>query len=217
MRLIAGVLLMLAGAWRAYASPCVSGNNLSTYVGLGSGGCDVGPLTVKDFSFSVISSGGGATPMASADITVTTEFGADFFGLSFSSPDFSVTGSQSVSYLLAYTWDPTGDMRGLGDVLDPGSVDILTDGCVGAAFSGSSCSGTPVSVHVFESVTSHLTDFVAFSPTGLLGIRNTISLNANGSSASFNAIENDVYIPEPNTILLFACGLMGLATRRLFR
>jgi PEP-CTERM motif len=216
MRLFARIFLMLAGGSSLYAGPCISGNDLSTYAALGSSGCDVGTLTVKDFSFSVISSGGGATPIAATDITVTTEFGSNFFGLSFSSPDFSVTGTQFVNYLIAYTWDPTGDMRGLGDVLDPGSVNIVSDGCVGAAFSGSSCSATTVSVNVFEGATSQLTDFVAFPPTGLVGIRNTISLNANGGSASFKAIENDVYVPEPAAFLLFALGLIALAARRLF-
>ena len=49
------------------ANVCVSGNTLDTYVALGSTGCTIGGLTVKDFVFSVVSSGGGAARRASIE------------------------------------------------------------------------------------------------------------------------------------------------------
>jgi hypothetical protein len=194
---------------------CISGNNLQSYIALGSGGCMDGSFLVKDFLFAVASSGGGDVPIAPTNITVSTDIGGSSFGLTMGSTGFSVTGSQFVTYTIGYTWDPTGDMRGLGDVLDPGLADIVTQGCVGFEFVGVSCSGTLVSVHVFQGGSSQLTDFVSFAPTNLLGILETISLNANGGSAGFNAIENDDYYPEPASGVTALSGLLLLIA--LFR
>jgi hypothetical protein len=200
----AGFLIL---AFQLPASPCVAGATLDTYVALGAAGCTIGPQTVNNFSFSVISVGGGATAIADTDITVTPTFGANLYGATFASSDFSVT-SGFVNYLIGFTWDSL-PIAGMGDVLDPGDVNILTDGCVGAAFSGSSCSGAAVGVTVDP---SQLTDTVFFSPTAILGIANHISLNADQGTASFKSIENDVFVtPEPASFLLAALGVSMIA------
>src|SRR5206468_1368119 len=140
---------------------------------------------VKDFVFSVVSSGGGATPIADTDITVITHFPAGGFGLEFKSTGFSVTGTQFVNYLIGFTWDPTGDMRNASDILDPGTSDIITDLCVGVAFAGAVCGGTPLSLHVFQGGgPSQLTDSVDFAPTGIVGVRNNIALSSSGGFSS---------------------------------
>jgi len=208
------VLLVLAVCLPlSAANVCISGNTLDTYVALGATGCTIGGLTVKDFVFSVGTFGGGDTPIADTDITVITHFPVGGFGLEFQSSGFSVTGSQFVNYLIAYTWDPTGDMRGASDILDPGTSDIVTDLCIGAAFGvGPSCAGTPGSLHVFQGGgPSQLTDTTFFAPVAVLGMRNNIALTSNGS---FNSIENDVFIPEPGTVGVVMAGLVGLALRR---
>jgi hypothetical protein len=197
-------------AFQLPASPCVAGATLDTYIALGAGGCTIGPQTVENFSFSVLSVGGGATAIADTDITVTPAFGVNLYGAIFASSDFSVT-TGFVSYAIGFTWDSL-PIRGMDDVLDPGDVNIATDGCVGAAFVGISCSGTTVSVTVNP---SQLTDSVFFSPTAILGIANTISLNADQGTASFNSIENDVFVtPEPASFLLAGFGLI-LILRKL--
>jgi len=196
--------------FRLSASACVAGATLASYEALGVTGCTIGPQTVDDFTFSVVSSGGGAIPLADTDITVTPAFGAGSFGVQFASTGFLVTGTGFVDYLIGYTWDSI-PIHGMGDVLDPGSVEISSDGCVGFAFSGSSCSGTPVNVSVNP---GQPTDFVAFSATAVLGIRDNISLNAMGGTASFNGIENDAYVtPEPGSFVLAGLGLTMLAAR----
>jgi hypothetical protein len=79
-------------------------------------------------------------------------------------------------------------IAGMGDVLDPGNVNILTDGCVGAAFVGSSGSGTSVSVDVNPSQT---TDTVFFLPTAVLGISNADDLRAStASKMTFLSLRN---------------------------
>ena len=202
--IFAGFLIL---AFQLPASPCVAGATLDTYVALGAAGCTIGPQTVNNFSFSVVSVGGGATAIADTDITVTPTFGTNLYGAIFASSDFSVT-SGFVNYLIGFTWDSL-PIAGMGDVLDPGDVNILTDGCVGAAFLGSSCSGAVVSVTVDP---SQLTDTVFFSPTAILGIANHISLNADQGTASFKSIENDVFVtPEPASFLLAALGMSMIA------
>ena len=118
-----------------------------------------------------------------------------------------------MNYLIAYTWDPTADIRGASDILDPGISDITTDGCIGVAFDEPRCSGSTFSLHVFQGATSQLTDSVSFPATAILGLRNNISLNANGGSAGFDSIENDVVVPEPASLLFVAAGLAMLAGR----
>jgi hypothetical protein len=199
--------VFLVAALRLSASPCVAGGTLLSYEALGATGCTIGPQTVSNFIFTVVSVGGGATAVSDSNIFVTPTFGANSFGAAFASSGFSVTGAGFANYLIAFTWDSI-PISGMGDVLDPGNVDILTNGCVGAAFVGSSCSGIPVSDHV---TSTQLTDFVGFSPTAILGVRDNISLNALGTSASFLGIENDAYIPEPTSLILVALGLTILA------
>jgi hypothetical protein len=199
--------VFLIAALRLSASPCVAGGTLASYEALGATGCTIGPQTVNNFIFTVVSVGGGATAVSDTNIFVTPTFGANSFGAAFASSGFSVTGSGFVNYLIAFTWDSI-PISGMGDVLDPGNVEILTNGCVGVAFVGSLCSGTPVSVHVDS---GQSTDFIGFSPTAILGVRDNISLNALGGSASFSSIENDAYIPEPASFILAALGLTILA------
>jgi hypothetical protein len=200
LALLFGMFLILA--LQVTATPCFPGGTLASYEALGATGCTIGPQTVQNFSFSSLS--GGETDTS---ITVTPTSGSNingnFYGLIFSG--FATT-TGSANYLIGYNWDSI-PIRGMGDVLDPGTVDIVNGGCVGAAFVGSSCSGTPVSVDV--SFAGSQTGFVAFSPTTILGIGNNISL---GSASSFTSIENDAYVvPEPASFLLTGLGLTILA------
>lgn len=199
----AGFLIL---ACQLTASPCTSGATLDTYVTLGVAGCTVGPQTVNNFNF-FSSASGGATAIPDTDITVTPIFGSGFYGLLFASSDFSVPLG-SVSYTIDYTWDSI-PIRGLGDDLDPGDVNILTNGCVGAAFVGVSCSATTVSVSVNP---SQLTDTMFFSPIAILGIINTITESADLGTANFGGVENDAYVtPEPASFYLAAAGVAILA------
>ena len=199
----------------AYAAPvCISGNSLASYEALGADGCTVASLTLKSFAFAVGSFGGGAVPVTDNDITVTVQSVSEGFGLKFASTGFHVSGAGFVNYLIAFTWDPTADIRGAADILDPGTVDILTNLCVGDRFRETTCVGTPLTLHVFEGTTSQLTDSVSFAPTAILGVRNNISLNANGESAGFDAIENDVFVPEPASLFCVAAGLAIACHRR---
>ena len=184
------------------ATPCLAGGTLASYEALGATGCTIGPQTVENFSFSE-STGG----ISDTSITVTPTFGTGFYGVQFASTGFNIA-TGSVTYVIGFTWDSI-PIVGMGDALDPGNVDILTDGCAGAPFVGSSCSGTLVSVHVDP---TQLTDTVFFSQVVTLGVSNTITLTGPGN---FNSIENDAYvIPEPAGFLLAAWGAALIVSRR---
>jgi hypothetical protein len=199
----AGFLIL---AFQLPATPCIAGATLASYQALGATGCTIGPQTVSNFAFSNSVSGGG-TAASNTDILVTPTFGATFYGVQFAATDFT-TATGIVNYVIGFTWDSI-PIVGMGDALDPGNVDILTDGCAGAAFVGSSCSGTLVSVHVFP---TQLTDSAFFSPIVTLGISNAITLTGPGS---FNSIENDAFVvPEPASFLLAVLGAAIIAARR---
>jgi hypothetical protein len=194
------------------ANVCVNNGTLNSYIALGSGGCTIGGLTVKDFSFSVTSSGGGDTPLNDTQITVALLFPAGGFGVQFNSTGFSVTGPQFVNYDIGFTWDPTGDMRSASDILDPGTADILTDLCVGDTLPACTF-GTTHTLHVSQGGgPSVLTDSFDFpSTTGLVDVLNHIDLN---NSGSFNGIADLVFIPEPGAARLAVAGLLMLAAQR---
>src|SRR4051812_418580 len=84
------------------ASLCVT-DTLFNYEALGSSGCLIGGLTVKDFAYNFVS---GVNTIPDTGITVTPSVAAGTLSLSFSSPDFFVSGTDSAKYVLSYTWDP---------------------------------------------------------------------------------------------------------------
>jgi hypothetical protein len=211
--------LLVAAGLKAGPVNCVSGGTLASYEALGSTGCLVGPLNVKDFAFSVLSGSGGATDL---NIFVTTTFTSPLtYGLSFGSNAFVVTGNGSVTYLLAYTWDPTEDIQSLDDVMDPpsavppGFAKITTVGCINAAFIGASCPTNTVTIFVIQDgLAPRLTDSVSFTPVPIVGVRHTIELTGNGGSASFDALGNNSQItPEPASWLGCVTFLILLAAR----
>jgi hypothetical protein len=194
---------------------CLTGT-LSSYEALGSGGCQIGDLTVVNFTYTFLS---GTVTIPDTSITVTPSTGSGMVGLTFSSPDFNLSGSNSAQYLLGYTWDP-GDIRSLDDVLNanspvsPGFAQVSTLDCENAAFSGSSCTTSTDTVVVSDNgITLNSPNSVTFSPSlGTLGIRNTIELDGNGASSEFTSFENQLTTPEPSfaaPCLLLAVLMLG--------
>jgi hypothetical protein len=212
------IVSLLGAILQADPISCSPGT-FASYEALGSTGCTVGPFTVKDFSFTVLSGSGSVTD--STILVTPTNSALTVWGLNFASGGFSVTGSESVQYLLAYTWDPTDDIQSLDDIMDPpfavplGFAKVTTDACLNAAFSGPVCSTSTVSISVFQDgVSPQLFAAVSFSPVPVLGIRNVIDLEAKGASAGFDSLTNEVAIvPEPSTALTGLVMIILLAVR----
>jgi hypothetical protein len=216
------VIFALATAPGLSASMCVT-DPLSDYIALGTTGCQVGPLTVTNFSFSTIMS---TVTILASDITVTPVVSGDTLELMFTSPEFDVSGSDMAKYLLSYTWDP-GDIRGLEDVMYanspvfPGFASVTTVACEDAPFGAALCPTTTATLMVSDNgVTANLVDSTAFSPPiGTLGLRNTLELDGNGASSEIAGFSNVLTLPEPATwgTVLLALGLLSLGrmwTRR---
>jgi hypothetical protein len=196
---------------------CVTGT-LASYEALGAGGCQIGSLNVVNFAYTPVS---GDVTIPDTAITVTPDAAPGSLDLTFSSGLSSpISGGDSAVYLLSYTWD-IGDIRSLEDILNsdppvfPGLVRISTLDCEDAAFVGSSCIDATDTLVVSDNGNTHITPAsVSFSPgVGLLGIRDTITLNGggagNGGSANYTSFENDLTItPEPSTVA--PCLLLGL-------
>jgi len=202
----------------AMATPlCVTGT-LDTYIALGAGGCQIGGVTVVNVSYTFVS---GTISIPDTDITVTPSSGSDLIGLTFSSSDFSASGTNSAVYMLSYTWDP-GDIRSLEDILNdppsfPGLAQITTVDCEDAAFSPTCLTSTDTLVVSDNGVTMVLDDSVSFSPTvGTLGIQNTIELEGNRTgTGEFTSFENQIGVPEPSTIV--PCLLLTVPMFRRWR
>ena len=223
-RILVTVGLLLGVAPPVFATPfvpppaCVA-NTLDQYLLLGPAGCSVGDeVAFNGFSFAVVSAGGGAIPIATSEIVVTPTPAGFASSLTFASTGFSVSGAEFVTYQIGYTIDPHPILSGFEDVLDvsspvfPGLVSITTELCLGAAFTGTSClfPGVTDAVEVFHNgIVAQLVDSTTFMPLALVGVLNTIDLQANGASADFASVTNTVTIvPEPATWLLIGSGLL---------
>lgn len=201
------------------ASPCVPGS-LFSYEALGATGCTVGTSTVNNFAFSVLGSSGGAVPQTDMQISVTPTFGPSLLGsLNFASSGFSVSVNGSIQYLIAYTWDTNVAIQSMDDTMDPpsavlGFANVTTVGCIGAAFTGATCPTSTATVVVFDNNgATQFKNSAPVTPSQILGIRNTIDLQAMGGSASFDSFSSEIRTPEPATWLCCASALTLLAAR----
>ena len=224
-----GILfVLLASSFCALANPCGSfGNTLEDYINAGT--CmDLTGAALSNFSFGAVPpSGGGAIPISAANITVLlfpqltsagTANGAGVTdGVEFVFNNQGVSGTGFVTYQIGFAFDdPSGDLR---DILDPGMVNINTGLCLGSAFVAGSCPGGDQLTSATVSGGAPTETIFGSASSTTWGIENTISLNANGGTASFYGIENDVVplasTPEPAGSLLTLCGLGMIALRCL--
>jgi hypothetical protein len=198
------------------APACVQ-NTLANYEALPATGCDVGAiLNFSGFSFSQ----SGTVTVGAANITVTPVFdiiGIDY-GLSFTSSGFTVSGTDSSTYVITYLEDPSGPIHSLDAVLDdpvvaPGLAQLTTIGCLGAAFTGATCpTSNTVSVSAFDDgISPQLTASVSFPGQSTVGVQNTILLEGNSTgSAGITGVAVASQLPEPGTGWLTAAAVLAV-------
>jgi hypothetical protein len=204
-----------------FAGPCMP-DLLSNYILLGAAGCQNGSFNVNSFSFMSLP-GTNFTILAS-DITVTPNSSSNSYGLNFTSPKFNLTGTEVAKYLLSYT-DP-GDLRSLEDIMNattpvfPGFATVTTDTCPGAAFGpGGTCINPIQTIVVTDNgVSSTLMASTDYSPSvSILGIRDTIDLEAKGALSQIAGFQGVAFVPEPSTLVAGLLALAAVTCRRLHR
>jgi hypothetical protein len=227
LALVLGAFLsgpLVAGPIAAFAA--CSAATLDTYL---SQTCAIGNLTVKGFSYSST----GDVYIPDSAILVQPDSRPQGPHLRFFSSLFSVGAGQKAVLELGYNIDPPPVIiRGFDEEmfaetpLPPGFVTIDTWLCVGGAFPGCGAPGVLQLLQLAHygsgDQDNRLTASIMFGlspPAYVLGVRHIITLDGGGGggggSASFDALENQVYaIPEPGTWLLLSCGLLSLALLR---
>jgi hypothetical protein len=83
----------LLGAAITGPTPCAT-NTLNIYESFGATGCIIEGYIYKNFSFQTLSATGGAVPILASDVTVTPSFVAANLSVKFTSPGFSIQGSE---------------------------------------------------------------------------------------------------------------------------
>lgn len=208
-------LLALAAASALFANPCVTGT-LTSYISLGVTGCTIGPFTVKDFTFSVISS---TQPVTSSDVTLSPSIVGIMQNLGIGptnplSPIGFVAGpADSIKFQIAYFWDP-GSLGSYDDamydpVTPPGFSRLTIDGCENANFVGLVCPTTAFTLTLAATTASqtHVTASRNFAtPVTTLGIRDTIDIEgmncAEVKCADITGITDTSTLPEPSSLTL---------------
>src|SRR5258708_20919138 len=196
--LIAGAIVAaaLAPGAPAHAVACVDGAVYSTFLGAGFT-CTIGDKTFSKFSYS--SRGQGGVPaIASSGITVDTigpaGSGATILGPNIGfqfSAGWSVGSGQILDSLIGFTVSVTPPTGGVS-IEDAGLVQsgtsFLTPGVAQVAENLSNLSNL---VTIFDAATTRLSDEVAFSLTGSLGVTKDISVNGNvGGAASISLVQD---------------------------
>lgn len=210
-------LFAIGAASALWAGPCVTGT-LQSYIALGTTGCTIGNFTDKDFAFTDIS----GVPITASNITVTPTItipssGPALFDLDFTSPNFTVSGAQSLEIRIAYFWD-AADVRGLEDVMNdpvtsPGLASLTISACENASFIGTICPTTLVGPLVLSDngTTPNPTGSFSFVPGTVttLGMLDVLQLEGNGTgSATASGYHDIAETPEPSALFL---GLVPLS------
>jgi hypothetical protein len=219
------LVTFLLGNMAALADVCPTAS-LTSYEGLGTGGCTVTGLPFSGFNFTALKVTGGATPVDPANITVTPVDPDVAAGLDFSSDGFDVDSGQFAQYQLSYSVDDPPiihefDLDLVDPVTPPGNITITTVECLGAAFVETTCpTGITVTNTVSDNgIISVPSDNVSFGAVRTMGVLTTITLDASaGGSASFSSFgETAMVAPEPWSILLTGSILLFLLLKHRVR
>ncbi|HEX3682295.1 MAG TPA: hypothetical protein VHU83_07105 [Bryobacteraceae bacterium] len=192
---------------------------LATYIGLGSGGCTIGQNTLNDFR--TISGIAGATPISTADVSISPLGGNLNPGITASVSQ--VTGANSQLDLL-FTYQISGasyvadsiTLAGSSETAD-GAVTDIQNFCAGGAFGPdgvSDCAGLAGSLLTLDGVQNQ--DSTALGPASFIGVTDDLTLDGGlmGSASGGSITDRFSAVPEPFGYFLTGLGLaLGLAAK----
>jgi len=211
---------MLCATSLGSAAVCVPGT-LQSYIGLGSGGCQLGPLLFDNFA---IASGQSiATPISPSQVQVTP--GGSLFLPSLLFTLNSVAGPGSI-FESFFRFQAVGAETGVsislnnptatGDAAVTGTLDVCRNG----TFAGSApigCSGASGSAIAFQIAgDSQLSDSTTFAFSSFFDVFVDLTIDGGlaGTASLPSATVAVAAVPEPATLWLIAAGLILVGRRR---
>ncbi len=196
------LLLCALGSTAFAATTCPTGSIAQQYSAPGFT-CTTGAFTFKTFVFQ--ESKGGLDPSL---ITLTPIESATGIGFLYSG-NFTAAQGQIFTYMFSYFIDPPPPIiRGQQVDLDPtGAVTLQTALCATAFPCGS---GNDLGT-ILATTASPNPLPKTLTPTNMLGIQNTFTLDSTSGPATSQGFDNITLVtPEPAAIGLTASGLLGL-------
>ena len=214
-------VFLLAGT--ASADPCPT-DTLPTYIGLGTGGCSIGPVQFSGFVSLPIP--GFATQIQPADVQVVPINIGLNPGLEFQVNTSAGPGEFLdivIGYLVSGPLLSQGmlSMTGAAATGD-GAVTVIEDFCLGGTFDPdgpTGCTGTTNNLILFAIEGDSLTtDQLLFAPVSQINVIKDIGVDGGllGTATLASASNQYTIIPEPGTLALVGSGLAaaGLLRRR---
>jgi PEP-CTERM motif len=220
MKLVLLISGMLCATSLGSAAVCVPGT-LQSYIGLGSGGCQLGTLLFDNFA---IASGQSiATPINPSQVQVTPGGSAFLPSLLFTLNSVAGPGAVFESF---FRFQAVGLETGVSIALNnptatgDGAVTGTLDVCRNGTFAGGApigCSGTSGSAIAFQIAgDSQLSDSAAFASSSFFDVFVDLTIDGGlaGTASLPSATVAVAAAPEPATLWLIAAGLILAGRRR---
>ncbi len=208
------------------AAPACASGTLTSYVGLGAGGCTIGTSTL--FNFQVLPGTAGATEILPGGVLISPLSGPSSVGLTTLT---SVTSSAGQILESLFTYRISGSsyvasMITLSNSSETGdgAVTGLQNFCTGGVFGPDGVSGCTGSAGGLVTVDgAQNTDGGTFGAVSMLSVTNDLTIDGGiaGSASGGRFVDQfatlTASVPEPFTFWFTAGGLALLAARRIQR